>query len=125
MNSAVITKLEYRFPDQALFTQISFTGFSANLTEQTSETFAGVLHTAVIQFRIPKSDAEKDRLMLSLSLRRAIYQATDGNGVVYVIGSKERGARLLYNRGADGKAGGLNGYEAVITWKFEGISLIQ
>ena len=125
MNSAVITKLEYRFPDQAQFTPIGYTGFSANITEQTSESNAGVLHKATLQFRIPKCDAEKDRLMQSLSSRRAIYQATDGNGAVYVIGARDRGARLLYSRTVDGKPGALNGYEAVITWEFSGTTLIH
>ena len=124
MNSAVITKLEYRFPNVEQFTPISYTGFSANLTEQTGRSFAGVLHTATLQFRIPKCDDEKDRLMLSLSQRRAIYQATDANGAVYRIGSAKRGALLLYNRTVDGKAGGFNGYEAVITLKFKGTPLI-
>ena len=125
MNSAVITKLEYRFPNIELFTPIGYTGFSANLAEQTSKTFAGVLHTATLQFRIPKCDAKKDRLMLSLSQRRAIYQATDANGAVYIVGSVKRGAQLLYNRTVDGKAGGFNGYEAVITLKFKGNPLIS
>jgi|SRR5665647_16362 len=125
MNSAVIIKIEFRFPNIELFTPIDYTGFSASLTEQTSKSFAGVLHTAALQFRIPKCDAEKDRLMLSLSQRRAIYQATDANGSVYKIGSSKRGALLLYNRTVDGKAGGFNGYEAVITLKFKGNPLIS
>lgn len=125
MNSAVITKLEYRFPNVELFIPISYTGFSANLAEQTSKSYAGVLHAATLQFRIPKCDAEKDRLMLSLSQRRAIYRATDANGAVYVVGSIKRGAQLLYSRTVDGKPGGFNGYEAVITLKFKGDPLIS
>ena len=123
MNSAVIIKLEFRFPDKEQFTPIDYTGFSANLSEKTGRSFPGVLHTATLQFRIPKCDTEKDRLMLSLSQRRAIYQATDANGAVYVIGTK-KGAQLLYNRSVEGKAGSFNGYEAVITFDFKGAPLI-
>ena len=125
MNSAVIIKIEFRFPNVELFTPIAYTGFSASLTEQISKSFAGVLHTAAFQFRIPKCDAGKDRLMISLSQRRAVYRATDANGAVYLIGSDKRGALLLYSRTVDGKAGGFNGYEAVITFKFKGNPLIS
>lgn len=125
MNSAVIIKLEYRLPDIEQFTPIHYTGFSANLAEQTSETFAGVQHTASLRFRIPKCDAEKDRLMVSLSQRRAIYRATDANGSVYTLGSDQRGAKLLYSRSIDGKAGGFNGYETVITSSYKGAPLIS
>jgi hypothetical protein len=124
MNSAVILKLEYRFPTVTEFTSIAFTGFSANLTKQSSGSSAGILHVATLQFRIPKCDAEKDRLMVLLSSCRAIQRATDANGSVYLIGGNSRGAQLLYNRSVDGKPGGLNGYDAVITYKFKGVPLI-
>lgn len=124
MNSAVIVKLEYRFPTTAEFTAIAYQGFSANLKEQISPTAAGNLHQATIQFRVPQCTAANDALLLSLSQRRAIYRATDANGSVYQIGDAKRGATLIYSRAIDGRAGGYNGYDVVITRKFKGAALI-
>jgi hypothetical protein len=125
MNSAVIVKLEYRFPGTEEFTPISYTGFSASLAEKTESTFAGIEHKIILAFTIPKCEAEKDRLVLLLSSRRAIYQATDANGSVYTIGSATQGARFFYNRTVDGHPGGLNGYDALITYQSKGFPLIS
>ncbi len=125
MNSAVIVKLEYRFSGTEDFSPISFTGFSATLAERTEGTFAGVQYKIFVAFRIPKYDAEKDRLINLLSSRRAIYQATDGNGSVYTIGTIKQGASFFYSRTVDGKPGGFNGYDALITYQSKGFPLIS
>jgi hypothetical protein len=117
MNSAVISKIEYRFPGNAQFTEIWFTQFSASLKEKAATTKAGTLYTATINFKVAKNSSGNDTLLKSLARRKAIYQLTDANGTVFIAGTDKVRARLEFQRAIDGKPGNFNGYNVTVTYK--------
>lgn len=115
MNSAVITKIEYRiFPDVD-FTELDTIPHSGKLSEPLLTDDGGNdYYDCNVPFTIAKSEAAKDTLLKSIKNRRAQYRVTDANSVVYLVGDESYPARLTYTRNLDGSPGSFNGYRCSI-----------
>jgi len=117
MNAAVITKIGYRFSEDDEFSSVSIIPESGTLSEETSQTRAGLLYTTTIEFKIAQSSADNDQVLKALTTRHAQYQVTDANGTVYLAGSSVYPARMLFTRGVKGTSSSFNGYECKVTVK--------
>lgn len=117
MNSAVITKIEYRLQGDQDFIQIGFTAFSANVNQTQEETNAGIVYTSTLGFKIPKCSDENDAFLKSLTSRRSIWRVTDANEVVHNIGNDIIPARLNFTKTIDGQPGNYNGYKVTVKAK--------
>lgn len=110
MNSAVITKIEYRLKDSAVFAEIAFTAFSAKINQTNERTDAGIVYTSSLEFKIARCTDANDAFLYSLSASRSVWRVTDANEVVHYIGSDQIAARLSFVKAIDGQPGNYNGY---------------
>ncbi|OFX56297.1 MAG: hypothetical protein A2066_12910 [Bacteroidetes bacterium GWB2_41_8] len=117
MNSAVITKIEYRLKGTEVFQEILFTAFTAKLSQLQEHTNAGTIYTNTLGFKIPKCTDENDALLKSLAAYRSIWKVTDANSVVHTIGTDDIPARLNFSKNIEGQPGNYNGYELSVTAK--------
>ena len=125
MNSAVITKIEYRVFPEANFTELDTIPHSVKLSELLQKDSSGNRYfDCQVNFNVAKSEAAKDTILKSIAVRKAQYRVTDANGVVYLVGDETYPARLIHNRNLDGKPGSFNGYHCTISTKnVEGIDV--
>lgn len=118
MNSAVITKIEYRIFPEANFSALDIIPQSGKLSEPLLTNGGGnSYYDCQVPFTLAKSEAAKDTLLKSIAKRKAQYRLSDANGVVYLVGDESYPARLTYTRNLDGQPGSFNGYRCVITCK--------
>jgi len=115
MNSAVITKIEYKPVNGSTFTEIEIIPHSGNFLEIFEETRAGKLFSAKSEFKIAKIDSETDELMQSLAENKNTFNLTDSNGFVHSVGDSAYRAKFNYSRHVDGAPGAFNGYICTIT----------
>jgi hypothetical protein len=117
MNSAVITKIEYRLKTSPDYIDIPFIGFSANLNKIQEETTAGTRYTSTLGFKISKCSPENDEFLTSLSAQELIWRVTDANEKVHYVGSDTIPARLNFTKTIDGQPGNYNGYQLTVKAK--------
>jgi hypothetical protein len=116
MNSAVITKIEYRLLENPDFTILAFILYSAKFNEPPfKKTSAGKLYTTTLDLAIPKITSGNDTLIKSIADRKAQFKVTDANGTVYLIGNDQFPARLAHESALDGTPGSFGGYKCKIT----------
>ena len=115
MNSAVITKIEYRLIESQEFTELKNILYSGRPTEQVDRTRAGNLHKTSVPFKIAKVSADNDLLLQPILNRKSQFRLTDGNGAVHLVGSDQFPARLTYTKSLEGSPGSFNGYNCTIT----------
>lgn len=116
MNSAVITKIEFRiFPDSD-FSSFDIIPNSGQLGEQSQKDENGnAFFDCSVNFNIAKSDEQKDNQLKAVANRKAQFRVTDANGFTYMVGDTTYPARLSFTRRLDGTPGAFNGYRCVIT----------
>jgi len=117
MNSAVITKCEYRLIENPEFTIFDLILYSGKLKEDNQKTAAGILFTTVIELSISKITAGNDVLIKLLNNRKAQFRVTDANGTIYMVGNDNFPARLLHQKALEGAPGSFGGYRCTITQK--------
>ncbi len=117
MNSAVITKIEYRVFPEVNFSAFEIIPYSGKLSEDISETKAGNVYACVVDFNVAKSEQAKDTTLKSVLKRKAQFRVIDANNIVYLVGDENYPARLVYSRGIDGTPGSFNGYKCKINRK--------
>lgn len=118
MNSAVITKIEYRIFPEANFTELKIIPHSGKLSEiLQKDSASNSYYDCNVNFLMAKSEAAKDTLLNSVAIKKSQYRVTDANGIVYLIGTETYPARLTYNRNLDGKPGSFNGYRCIVACK--------
>lgn len=118
MNSAVITKIEYRIFPESDFTALDVIPHSGKLSEpQLTDSGGNNYYDCQVPFSVAKSETAKDILLKSIANRKAQYRITDANGVVYLVGNESYPARLAYTRNLDGQPGSFNGYQCTIACK--------
>ena len=108
-NSAIITKIEYKYQESDAWTEIAFIAETANFSETTENTRAGILFNSSVTFKISKNQNSTTEPISSILRRKAIFRLTDGNKVTYTIGTDEFKANLFFTKKADGLAGSFNG----------------
>lgn len=118
MNSAVITKIEYRVFPEAEFSELDIIPQSGKLSELLQKDGGGnSYYDCAVDFTMAKSEAAKDTLLKSVASRKAQYRITDANEVVYLVGDESYPARLTHNRNIDGQPGSFNGYRCSVFCK--------
>jgi len=117
MNSAVITKIEYKPVSGSTFTEIAIIPHSGNFLEILEETRAGKVFSAKSEFKIAKIDSETDELIQSIAESKNTFNLTDSNGNVHSVGDAGYRAKFIYSRHVDGTPGAFNGYICTITRK--------
>lgn len=115
MNSAVITKIEYKRTGEAGFTQLDIIPFSGKFSETQEDTNAGIIFSAAANFKMAKIEPDTDSLLNTLTGRQASFKITDANGTVHTVGDTIYRARFYFDKRADGNPGSFNGYECRIT----------
>jgi len=115
MNSAVITKIEYKLPDQENFTVLDIIPESGNLKQEPKKTSAGIVYTAISEFLIAGISVELDNEIKSINNRKAYFRITDADDMVYLVGSTEFPARLSAQLDMGGTPGAFKGYRCTIT----------
>ena len=116
MNSAVVLKVEYKLIGETNFTDLQVIPYSGSISEDWVKSFAGVAAKISVGFKKENWSASNDIAMKSLINRKAIFQVTDSNGTVSLVGSDENPARLRYKSSVDGSASGFNGFDCSIAW---------
>lgn len=116
-NSAIIKKIEFKYQESDAWTEIAFTAESAKLDQGTKKENGNRVYIPRLQFKIAKNNPDAVEPIASLLRRKAIYRATDGNGVTYIIGTDEYKAPLEYSVVVAGSPGGFNGREVEINWR--------
>lgn len=125
MNSAVITKIEYRiFPD-AEFTLLTHIMYSGKLNEESADAEGVNLFTSTLNFSVAKITASTDSEIKSVKNRQAQFRVTDGNGTVYLVGDESYPARLVAQSALDGSPGSFNGYRCTVTCRAPYGCLVQ
>jgi hypothetical protein len=115
MNSGVIIKIEVRMVGGSTFSEIDFIPESAKMKEEPRREPAGLSFLTTIDFKVAMLSEDNDSVLNAINNRKAEFRITDANDTVYLVGSVNYPARLLYNRSADGTPGSFNGYLCVIT----------
>ncbi len=115
MNAGVILKVCYNLPGEINFTELDVIPFSGTFTEQSEIKEAGILFSAVANFKIAGILPETDILLKSLLGRRATFKITDANDTVFWVGDALYRARFLFEKRVDGTPGSFNGYQCSIT----------
>lgn len=115
MNSAVITKVEYKLPEDLNFSVIDFVPQSGKMNEEPKATGAGTIYTTIIEFNIAGLSVVADELVKRLNNRKAYFKLTDSEGLVYNVGSENFAARFLAKSALDGSPGSFRGYRCFIT----------
>jgi hypothetical protein len=116
-NSAIIKKIEFKYQESDTWSEIEFTAESAKLDQGTKKENGNRVYIPRLQFKIAKNNPDAVEPIASLLRRKAIYRATDGNGVTYIIGTDEYKAPLEYSVVVAGNPGGFNGREVEINWR--------
>ncbi len=116
-NSAIITRIEYKYQESDAWTEIAFTAESAKLDQGTKKENGNWIYIPRLVFKIAKNDPLTVEPIATLLRRKAIYRATDGNGVTYIIGTDEYKASLEYSVIVEGKPGSFNGREVQVNWR--------
>lgn len=116
-NSAIIKKIEFKYQESDTWSEIEFTAESAKLDQGTKKENGNWIYIPRLVFKIAKNDPLTVEPIATLLRRKAIYRATDGNGVTYIIGTDEYKAPLEYSVVVDGKPGGFNGREVQVNWR--------
>lgn len=117
MNSAVITKFEYRLLENPEFTLMDRILYSGKLKEESQRTGAGLIFTTIVELSISKITAENDAPIKLINNRKAQFRVTDANGTIYLVGDDRYPARLLHQKALDGAPGSFGGYRCTITLK--------
>jgi len=115
MNAGIVIKIEYRFAGGSSYTDLSFTGFSANYTSDQTNTAEGIGFSTKIAGKIAKIGETITDTLKSIAGPKLEIRFTDGNGTVYTAGSASYPARFQYSMKIGGNPGDHNGYEFSIT----------
>lgn len=114
MNSAVITKIEYKLPEQENFTTLDIVPQSGKLKEDPSRTTSGIIYNTVVDFLIAGVSAELNSQIKSIDARKAYFRCTDADNVVYLVGSADYPARIICQVDLGGTPGLFKGYRCSI-----------
>lgn len=115
MNAGIITKIEYRLVGGSAYSELSFTGFSANFTSDQGNTAAGIVYRTKISGKIPKIGKTNSDLLKTLSGPKLDVKFTDGNGRTYTMGTSSYPARFQHTMVIGGNPGDHNGFEFTIS----------
>jgi len=115
MNSAVITKIEYKLPEEENFTVFDIVPQPEKLRENPDRSGAGAKLTTVVNFLIAGISNESSNAMKSIVYRKAYFRVTDADNVVYLVGSTDYPARLTYELQLGGAPGTFKGFSCTIT----------
>lgn len=118
MNTSVIVKIEYKFKESESWTEMAFTAYSASMSEKTETAYAGRKAICTVNFRVPQANNSNSELLNQIASRRSMWQITDSNMQVHRLGNDTIRARMEFTKQIDGKPGGWNGYECVITYQY-------
>ena len=118
MNSAVITKIEYRIFPNANFSNLEIIPQSGKLSSPRKKDAGGNAYFETsVPFNMAKSEPVKDDMLKNIVSRKGQFRITDANGFVYLVGNESYPARLNYGKALQGTPGSFNGYQCVITCK--------
>lgn len=116
MNSAVITKIEFRIFPETEFAEMEVIPHTGKLSSSSKVDSSGnAYYDTSVSFSVAKSESTKDTLLKSMVNRKAQYRISDANGVVYLVGTEATPARLTYTRSIEGTPGSFNGYTCTIS----------
>ncbi|OFX52334.1 MAG: hypothetical protein A2066_00130 [Bacteroidetes bacterium GWB2_41_8] len=125
MNSAVITKIEYRLLENQDFTILDFILYSGKFKQDPDKSGAGVKYITIVDVSVPKINADSNSIVKSINNRKAQFRITDANGTIYLLGNDEHPARLVHQKALDGTAGSFGGYKCTITYKTVKDDIVQ
>lgn len=120
MNSAVITKIEYMYPDGTEYTEIENIPESGNLKADQLEGPGGIYTDIKVNFNIAETCQTTDEALAVLTRRKAMFRCTDANDNVHLVGTTTYPARFSASKEVNEKPGGFNGYRCQITCKQPG-----
>lgn len=115
MNSAVITKIEYRLQGEQNFTAFDIVPLPEKLKEDEKKTRAGMSYETSANFLIAGMSVELRNKIKSIVDRKAYFRITDADDVVYLVGSTDYPARLSAQMALGGAPGSFKGYRCTIT----------
>lgn len=115
MNSSPILKIEYKLTIESAFSVLDAVPESGNLKESAEITSAGVKKRTEIDFSIAGISESLSDEINALNTRKAYFQITDVNGIVYTVGTTAYRARLNAQLEAGGAPGSFSGYRCMIT----------
>lgn len=125
MNSAVITKIEYRLLENPEFTILDIILYSGKLKQDQAISGAGEKYTTIVDVSVPKINPDNNSIIKSINRRKAQFRVTDANGTVYLLGNDEYPARLVHQKALDGTAGSFGGYKCTITYIIVNDDIVQ
>lgn len=115
MNSAVFTKIEYRFPGDNSFTEFEIVPESGKLYQESKRGRFGLAFDTRFDFKIAGIDETKDADLKLINNRKIELQLTDSNGKVYSIGTSTYPARILIDADHGQSPSSFNGYVCKVT----------
>lgn len=115
MNSAIITKIEYKPKAGGNYAEITIVPHSGTFSEDQQLTRAGTVFLQNVQFRIAKIDPDTDSDLEILIGKQNIFKITDSNGKTHEFGNSLNGPLFLYTKRIDGSPDGFNGYDCNLT----------
>ena len=116
MNSAVITKVEYRLPDDEDFSSLDIVPYSGKINEEASRTYSGIGYSLKADFLIAGMSIEQNELINGLNRRKALFRLTDADDLVYLVGTETLPARMLATLDLGGAAGAFKGHRCTINY---------
>jgi len=116
MNAAVITKIEYKLPDQENFIVLDIVPESGKLKEEPKRTASGIIYTTIVDFLIAGMSSGLNSQIKSIDSRKAYFRCTDADDVVYLVGSEDYPARLISQFDLGGSPGSFKGYRCSINY---------
>ena len=117
MNSAVVTKVEVRLLSAENFVDLDIIPYSGTIKEKWSKSFAGTSALVSVDFKKEKWSLANGSTFKPMLNARCQFKVTDSNGVVYLVGTRDIPARLLYESSIEKNPGSFNGYSLSIDWK--------
>ena len=115
MNSAVITKAEYKLPGENDFSVLDIVPHSGKITQEPKRTNAGLIYSVKADFLIVGTSSEQSYLLSQLNNRKASFRLTDADGIIYFVGSENYPARMLATLDLGGSPGSFKGHRCLIT----------
>lgn len=115
MNSAVITKIEYKLPGAADFDIFDIVPETGKLSEDHKIVDGNLIYTTIIDFLIAGLNIDLKGLIRSLEGRKCYFRITDADDLIYLVGSVDYMARLSAELDLGGTPGSFKGYRCKIS----------
>lgn len=115
MNSAVITKIEYKLPGDEEFSILDIVPESGKVKEEPKRTNSGLLYNTVADFLIAGLSVELNEQIRLINGRKSYFRITDADELIYLVGSVDFPARLTAQFDLGGTPGSFKGYRCTIS----------